>query len=135
MLPRILVAECLQEVSSFNPVPSGYDLFVVHRGEVMLDTQRGLNTFVAGALGVFEATAGVEVVPTDSARSFSAGPLSRAGFERLSGELLEEVSANAKEIDAVYVSLHGAMGADGYPDPEGYLLEECRRIVGDGSRS
>ena len=83
-MPRILVAECLQEISSFNPVPSGYDLFVVHRGAEMLDTQRGLNTFVAGALDVFEATPGVEVVPTYSARSFSAGELSREGFERLS---------------------------------------------------
>lgn len=129
-MPRILIAECLQEVSSFNPVPSGYDLFVVHRGEEMLDTQRGLNTFVAGALGVFEATPGVEVVPTYSGRSFSAGVLSREGFERLAGELLAAVSENAQGIDAVYFSFHGAMAADGYPDPEGYLLEECRKILG-----
>ena len=63
MLPRILVAECLQEISSFNPVPSGYDLFVVLRGDEVLDTQRGLNTFVAGALEVFDATPGVERTP------------------------------------------------------------------------
>ncbi len=130
-MPRILVAECLQEISSFNPVPSGYDLFVVLRGDEVLDTQRGLNTFVAGALEVFEATPGVELVPAYSARSFSAGQLSREGFERLAGELLDEVSAKAEGIDAVYFSLHGAMGADGYPDPEGHLLEECRKIVGE----
>ncbi len=129
-MPRILVAECLQEISSFNPVPSEYDLFVVLRGDEMLDSQRGLNTFVAGALGVFEAMPDVELVPTYSARSFSAGELSRQGFERLAGELLTEVTANAEGIDAVYFSLHGAMGADGYSDPEGYLLEECRKIVG-----
>ena len=128
---RILVAECLQEISSFNPVPSGYDLFVVLRGDEVLDTQRGLNTFVAGALEVFGATPGVELVPTYSARSFSAGQLSREGFERLAAELLGEVRAKAEGIDAVYFSLHGAMGADGYPDPEGYLLEECRKIVGE----
>ena len=119
-MPRILVAECLQEISSFNPVPSGYDLFVVLRGDEVLDTQRGLNTFVAGAVEVFEATPGVELVPAYSARSFSAGQLSREGFERLAGELLDEVSAKAEGIDAVYFSLHGAMGADGYPDPEGH---------------
>ena len=130
-MPRILVAECLQEISSFNPVPSGYDLFVVLQGDEMLDSQRGLNTFVAGALDVLEATPGVELVPTYSARSFSAGELSREGFERLAAELLEEVREKAEGIDAVYFSLHGAMGADGYPDPEGYLLEECRKLVGD----
>jgi microcystin degradation protein MlrC len=131
LVPRILVVECMQEISSFNPVPSGYDLFVVLRGDEVLDTQRGLNTFVGGALEVFEATPGVELVPTYSARSFSAGRLSREGFERIAAELLAEVRANVEGIDAVYFSLHGAMGADGYPDPEGHLLEECRTIVGD----
>jgi microcystin degradation protein MlrC len=129
-LPRILVAECLQEISSFNPVPSDYDLFVVLRGAELLETQRGLNTFVAGALDVFEAAPDVELVPTYSARSFSAGQLERPGFERIAEELLGEVRAHADGIDAVYFSLHGAMGADGYPDPEGHLLEECRKIVG-----
>jgi microcystin degradation protein MlrC len=129
-LPRILVAECMQEISSFNPVPSGYDLFGVLRGDDVLDTQRGRNTFVGGALEVFESTPEVELVPTYSARSFSAGTLSREGFERLAGELLDEVKAKAEGIDGVYFSLHGAMGADGYPDPEGHLLEECRGIVG-----
>src|SRR4051812_32049654 len=31
-MPRILIAECKQEVSSFNPVPSGYEDFVMTRG-------------------------------------------------------------------------------------------------------
>src|SRR5205823_6341478 len=31
----------------------------------------------------------------------------------------------------VYFSLHGEMGAEGELDPEGYLLAETRRIVGD----
>lgn len=130
-MPRILIVECMQEISSFNPVPSEYDLFFVLRGDEVLDTQRGLNTFVGGALEVFEAAPGVELVPIYSARAFSAGQLSREGFERLAGELLEAVAAKASTIDAVYFSLHGAMGAAGYPDPEGYLLEQCREIVGD----
>jgi microcystin degradation protein MlrC len=129
-VPRILVAECLQEISSFNPVPSRDDLFAVHHGDDMFARQRGLNTYVAGALDVLEATRGVELVPAYSARSISAGQLTRDGFERLAGELLEEVSGYAEGIDAMYFSLHGAMAADGYPDPEGYLLEECRKIVG-----
>ena len=32
-MPRILIIECMQEISSFNPVPSGYDSFHVERGE------------------------------------------------------------------------------------------------------
>ena len=32
-MPRILIVECMQEISSFNPLLSGYDHFSVQRGE------------------------------------------------------------------------------------------------------
>lgn len=34
-------------------------------------------------------------------------------------------------MDAAYFSLHGAMQAENEDDPEGYLLQEARRILGD----
>ncbi|MEO8306284.1 MAG: M81 family metallopeptidase [Betaproteobacteria bacterium] len=127
--PRILVAECMQEISSFNPLPSGYENFRVERGDEML-VHQGLNTALGGALAEF-GTAGLEPVLTIGARAGSAGTLSAAGWKRLSGEVLEAIAAHAKsEIDGVYFSLHGAMGADGDLDPEGYLLTEVRQRVG-----
>ena len=52
--PRILVAECMQEISSFNPLQSGYEGFHIERGEQMF-AQRGLNTSLGGAFKVFDA--------------------------------------------------------------------------------
>ena len=129
-MPRILVVECMQEISSFNPVESQYEQFVIQRGAEVFDLQRGMNTSIGGALEVFEATPGVELVPAYSARPFSAGILSQAGFAKLSSELLDHVRDRATGIDAVYFSMHGAMGAVGELDPEGFLLEECRKIFG-----
>ena len=129
-MPRILVVECMQEISSFNPVESTYEQFVVQRGQEVFDLQRGMNTSIGGALAVLEATPGVELVPAYSARPFSAGILSQAGFAKLAAELLDHVRARAAGIDAVYFSLHGAMGAVGELDPEGYLLEETRKLFG-----
>ena len=40
---RILVVECMQEISSFNPLPSGYENFHIERGDEML-RHRGRNT-------------------------------------------------------------------------------------------
>ena len=128
-MPRIVVAECMQEISSFNPLPSEYDNFAVRRGEELF-AQRGRNSAVGGALAVFAERPDLEVVPAYSARAGSAGLLSRAGWERLSTEFLAEAAARAKGADAVYVSMHGAMGADGELDPEGFLLERVRGIVG-----
>jgi microcystin degradation protein MlrC len=127
-MKRILIVECMQEISSFNPLPSGYENFHVQRGNALLD-QRGTNQGVSGALKVFDAE-GVTVVPTISSRSGSAGLLSADGWKRLSGEILDSVRANVQGIDGIYFSLHGAMGADGELDPEGYLLENVRKMVG-----
>ncbi len=127
--PRILVAECIQEISSFNPVQSGYENFHIERGEEMR-AQEGLNTSLGGAFEVFEEL-GMEPVLTIGARSGSAGWLSAAGWKRLSTEVLEAVAAKARSgIDGVYFSMHGAMGVDGELDPEGYLLAETRKLVG-----
>ena len=128
-MQRILIVECMQEISSFNPRPSGYDHFTIRQGRDIL-RQRGLNTSVGGALEVFGAHSGIEVVPAYSARAGSAGLLSSAGWRRISQELSAAVAARLTDIDGVYVSLHGAMAADGELDPEGWILTEVRRLVG-----
>jgi microcystin degradation protein MlrC len=128
-MPRILIAECMQEISSFNPLPSRYEDFAVRRGGEIL-RQRGRNTAIGGALTVFDARGDVDVVPVYSARAGSAGLLSRDGWARLSREFVDALRGSAGAADALYVSLHGAMGADGELDPEGYLLEQVREIAG-----
>lgn len=127
-MPKILIAECMQEISSFNPFPSDYDNFHIQRGAEVL-AQRGLNTAVAGALAVFEQ-GDADVAPTVSAKAGSAGPLSAKGWERLSTEILARVEERIERVDGIFVSLHGAMGAENELDPEGRLLTEIRRMAG-----
>jgi microcystin degradation protein MlrC len=127
---NILVAECMQEISSFNPLPSDYENFAIDRGEGLYD-QRGLNTAIGGALAVFEARSDVTIVPTISARAGSAGMLSAEGWRRLHAEIVDSLAAHVGSVDAIYFSLHGAMGAAGEPDPEGALLETVRGLFGE----
>jgi microcystin degradation protein MlrC len=126
---KILIAECMQEISSFNPVPSEYGNFKIRRGDELFG-QRGRNTALGGAFAAFGSRPDVELVPAYSARAGSAGLLSRRGWERLAAEFVDAVTPRAAAVDAVYVSLHGAMGADGELDPEGFLLERTRALVG-----
>lgn len=132
-MPKVLILDCKQEISSFNPCPSEYDNFAIERGDEML-AHRGLNTEIGGALSVFDAAGDVEVIPTIAARAGSAGLLSAKGWQRLSEEILDAVAARAGEADAVYASMHGAMGAEGELDPEGHLLTEIRRMIGPEKR-
>src|SRR2546421_7031672 len=91
--PRILIAECMQEISSFNPVPSQYESFRITRGEEMRE-QEGLNTAIGGALPVFSA-ADIEPAFAISARAGSAGILSSEGWARLSSEILTALTEAA----------------------------------------
>ncbi len=126
---KIVVAECTQEISSFNPLPSQYEDFTIETGDALLG-RRGLNAAIGGALSAFDTRDDVVVLPTISARADSAGILSAQGWLRLSTRILDAVVDQARGADALYVSLHGAMGAVGEPDPEGYLLEAFRQAVG-----
>ena len=58
----------------------------------------------------------------------SAGTLAAGDFARIARELLDAVRA-APPVDAAYLSLHGAMSAEGEGDPEGFLLQEVRRVL------
>ncbi|HEX5690453.1 MAG TPA: M81 family metallopeptidase, partial [Roseiflexaceae bacterium] len=107
-MPRILIAECKQEVSSFNPAPSGYGDFEVAFGDELLARHRqGVQSEIAGALPVFAARADVAIIPTYSAVPITSGGTLAAGdFARIAGELLDSIRA-APAPDGVYLALHG----------------------------
>lgn len=130
-MPRILIAECKQEVSTFNPMPSRYEDFRVVSGPAMLDYHRSGGQEVSGALSVFDAERMITLLPAVGASAnTSGGVLSAESFDRLSSEILDSIAA-ADAPDAAYFSLHGAMQAENEDDPEGYLLQEARRILGE----
>ncbi|MBS1871976.1 MAG: M81 family metallopeptidase [Acidobacteria bacterium] len=127
----ILVCECKQEISSFNPVLSRYEDFLVDWGEAFLAYHRRVRTEVGGALSVFDQYPDVRLAGGYCARGItSAGTLESAGFARLAREFLDAVRA-AGPVDGVYFALHGALAAEDVEDCEGYLLEETRKIVGE----
>ncbi|MCZ7648794.1 MAG: M81 family metallopeptidase [Planctomycetota bacterium] len=126
----ILIAGCRQEVSTFNPWPSGYEDFHVSTGQAILSRNRGRRTSIGGALEVLEARGDCRLVPAFDAGACSAGVLKAADFKRLAGEFLGALK-EAPPADGAYFSFHGSMVAEGEEDPEGYLLAEARKILGE----
>src|SRR5687767_10872088 len=128
---NILLAQCKQEISSFNPVPGRYQDFVVAVGEAVLANRDAAQGEVAGALSVFGARDDVRVVPAYSAQATtSGGTLRGADFDQIAAEFLAALRA-APPVDGVYFVLHGAMAAENESDPEGLLLAEARKILGE----
>ncbi len=128
---KILVAECRQEISSFNPVQTHYEDFEINRGAELFAINRGVESEISGVQEVFAERDDVELIPAWGARAGSSGPLLQADFARLAEEFLQAIAPYKNEIDAFYFCLHGAMGATEELDPEGYLLQEARRVLGD----
>ena len=130
-MPSVLIAECIHEICSFNPEPTRYDDFAFQRGQALFDYHRPLGTEVGGALNVLDAEPGVELRPTFGARGIaSGGTIAGADFDRLAGEFLGALR-QAGPVDGAYLALHGAMASTREDDPEGYLLQEARKILGE----
>lgn len=128
---RILIAGIAQEISSFNPVPTEYDLFSIQRGDEVADVNRGTSTAIAGAMDIFDGEGEIEFVTTFAAKAVSAGPMSAACWDQLSGEFIDSLRPHVGEVDAIYLALHGSMGGESELDPEGWVLEQTRTLFGD----
>lgn len=133
-MPRILIAECKQEVSTFNPHLSGYEDFGIRRGADLLAYHRTVRNEIGGALEVFEQ-AGAEIVPAYSVFFItSGGTLAEPAWQRIAAEFLDAVANQVQSgagVDAIYFCMHGAMASQQQPDPEGWLLAETRKLVGE----
>ena len=130
MIARVLVAECKQEVSSFNPVLSHYDNFDISYGKDIVNFHLGGKLEVAGALDVLKVKK-VQVVPTYSARArTSTGILATTDWHKIADEFLESL-LKAPPVDAAYFAMHGAMASEDEDNPEGFLIAESRKILGE----
>ena len=61
-MPKILIAECKQEVSSFNPVASTYQDFEIGFGEDICQYHQNVKTEIGGALTVFGQAPDIDIV-------------------------------------------------------------------------
>ena len=130
-MSRILIAECKQEVSTFNPHLSQYSDFRVRYDQDLLSYHRSVRNEIGGALSVFDELAEVGIVPAYSACFItSGGTLAADAWQRIAREFIESIRS-APPVDGVYLCMHGAMASQDEWDPEGFLISETRRVLGD----
>ncbi|PCJ57959.1 MAG: microcystin degradation protein MlrC [Planctomycetota bacterium] len=127
---KILINECIQEVSSFNPISSNLEQFQLNKNNMILEVHAQLITEVSGALNIFDKN-DIDVIPGFSARAMSSGGLlPDKDFEFIAANILTSVEDSIGQVDGYYFALHGAMQSPSYEDPEGWLLEEVVKRVG-----
>jgi microcystin degradation protein MlrC len=130
-MKRIFTACLGTETNTFSSLPTGLQLFA----DTCLFRKRSYGEKVpmfGAPLEVWRRLAearGWEVEESLCAFAQPAGITVKRVYEGFRDEILHDLRA-ALPVDAVLLSLHGAMVADGYDDAEGDLLAAVRRIVG-----
>ena len=127
---RIAIGSLMQETNTFVPFKTDMGTFrsvYLHRGDEILTGYGTAKVEVPAFLDVLRE-AGVTPVPLLAGHAGSNGPLTRACFDTLLGELLDRLKA-AGAIDAVLLALHGSMVIEDEPDAEGEIIEKVRAIL------
>lgn len=146
---RIAYARIAQETHAFSPLPSTFDDFQrnhVLEGDALGKACQPLGTEVPGwtrwaelsgfvaaclraNLGATQAER-IESVPLLSYWAVPSGPLTEQTFLDLRDRLTNAIQ-NAGPLDGLFLSLHGAMRAQGQqPEPEDGFLRAARDILG-----
>ncbi len=134
-MKRVYAGCLLYEANTSSPLRADLPAFQdTYLGEG--EATRGLvdaNVEVGGFYTAMDRNPGVSVVPGFVAWGVPGGKVTAEAFQALTQRLYDGIRA-AGPLDGVYLSLHGAMVADGEDDCEGLILQRVRALVGDGVR-
>ena len=127
---RVGITGISHESNSFSSQPTTLERFKggTLRGEEIIAQHRGSHSTVAGYLAGAEQF-GYTAVPLYIASAMPMGPLTADTFETLVGEMLEAIRS-AGHLDGLFLSIHGAMVSQEYPDGDGEICARVRQLLG-----
>lgn len=131
MNKRVAIGMISHETNLFSPVSTPLQAWRdrgLHLGPEILPyyagTQSGIGAYIETA-----AAEGWELIPTIAATAMPSAPTDAATYAWLREQLLEPI--RREQPDAVLLSVHGAMMAEGVDDPEGDLAAAVKTILGE----
>ena len=134
-MARIAVGGFHHETNTFVSTVTDYAYFCSHRDRPPLVRRADVFTWLENnsfALSGFMETMAAphDLVPLLWTSGGAGGYVTRDAYERISAELIAELSLNMP-YDAIYLDMHGAMVAEDFEDGEGELLRRIRAVVGE----
>jgi microcystin degradation protein MlrC len=129
---RIAVGQLSQESNTFNPLPTtrrNFEEFGVLRGPEVVERMADTNE-PGGFIQALRAwPERPEVVGLVRLFAWPSGAATHDTFTWLRDEVVQSLRRQPP-VDAVLLSLHGALVAAGAPDVEGEVLEAVRELIG-----
>lgn len=118
---KILVAGFYHESNTFNPILTKREDFIEVIGNELLE-------YFPGAVGAFRK-AGAEVVPGTFVGWMSSGVIEEEAYRYYVDKIVGDIKAN-RDLDGVWLQLHGAIYAENIGCGELFLLKKIRKEIG-----
>ncbi len=133
IMPYIAIGGFQHETNTFAPHRARFEDFVkqdswpgLTRGEALFSTMEGLNIPITGFIN---ATHEQQLYPLLWCSAEPSSYVTQEAFERITTMFCDDLRA-MRQLDAVYLDLHGAMVVEHFEDGEGELLRRIRKIIG-----
>jgi microcystin degradation protein MlrC len=131
-MPRVVLAGIFHETHSFVSEVTGLGDFRIERGDEILG-RRGDASQIDGFIEVADRL-GWEIVPAANYSAMPSGVVEDHVFESFWQDTEAAVAGALKKgVDAVFLSLHGAMSTQSIEDVEGEFLARLRAVRGFGA--
>lgn len=117
---KILVGCLYHETNTFNPFPTSAGDFVLHEGEEAAKRVASTEVF---------RDFGAKVIPSIYATGLSSGIVKKEAYRYFADKLLGVLKEN-RDIDGIWLHLHGAMIVEEIGSGELALLKEVRELIG-----
>lgn len=135
-MKRIAIAGFQHETNTFAANLTGYSEFEkpdswpgLLIGNNVITGVAGINIPITGFVDAATRAEGYELVPLLWCAAEPCSYVTNDAFERIAGMILDGIRAS-RDLDGIYLDLHGAMVTQAHEDGEGELLRRIRDIVG-----
>lgn len=118
---KILIGKFILEANENIPMISTLENVDMQFGEAVVDLMQLKDIF---------NKEDVTVIPTLSANAGSTGVMDRKSFDFIENTIIEGIENNIRDLDGIFLHLHGASKIVGLGSGEHHILDRIRKIVG-----
>lgn len=131
---KIGVASFMHETCTFCPRPTGIEEFEYYGEPRQGDEVLTSNSYIRGFVDRVEEYGGADFIGLTSPRNAKGGSsgswISQEAFDKYTKAMIEDIKSQGP-LDAIFISLHGAMAVEDIPKPEAEIVRRLRQEVGD----
>lgn len=128
---NVLIAQFKHETNTFSKEPCNIECYKNRNlffGNELITFFKGVKSEIGAFIDYFEKVDDVTLIPAIAADAMPCGTVTKDVYEIVKNAIINKTKEN--KIDALLLSLHGAMVLDFDEDGEGTLLKELRDVLG-----